>query len=614
MGFVCYNISYWKKGDKITEEKKMSKKQLIPVGVALLLIAGLIVYGVSTGMLSKYSYSDEEMDMNDYFQIFRPDALALILEDEVIEEQGLVQEETYYLPLGLVQDKFNSRFYYDKAESQILYTTPTQFYQIPLDASAYQVDGETKEFDHIIAIRSEETVYLSIDYLKQFANFSYEAFDEPNRLQLYLKDSTADAATIRKDTNLRYQGGVKSDILEELYQDEVVTVLETMEKWSKVKSSDSVIGYVENKYLTDETTVDRKVEKTYEEPEYTSIHKEEKINLAWHQVTTQEANSGVSRLLETTKGINVISPTWFYLQSDEGDIASVASADYVADMHSRGIDVWGLVDNFTSKDYSMAKVLGSTSARRNLIGQLIEKALEYDLDGINVDFESIDAECGEDYIQLLRELSIECRKNELVLSVDNYVPTSFTAHYNRKEQGMIVDYVIIMGYDEHYAGSPEAGSVASIDYVQQGIIDTVEAVPEEKVINGIPFYTRIWDVTGDVTSEAVGMAKAKEFLQQNGVEATWDDETCQNVAKFTADGRKYAVWMEDDQSIRAKLSVMKQYRLAGVAEWKLGFETPDIWDLIVDYLKDTDTFGTGQTEAESVSSNGMQQTVSANGL
>ncbi|MBE5871231.1 MAG: chitinase [Lachnospiraceae bacterium] len=592
----------------------MSKKQLIPVGVALLLIAGLIVYGVSTGMLSKYSYSDEEMDMNDYFQIFRPDALALILEDEVIEEQGLVQEETYYLPLGLVQDKFNSRFYYDKAESQILYTTPTQFYQIPLDASAYQVDGETKEFDHIIAIRSEETVYLSIDYLKQFANFSYEAFDEPNRLQLYLKDSTADAATIRKDTNLRYQGGVKSDILEELYQDEVVTVLETMEKWSKVKSSDSVIGYVENKYLTDETTVDRKVEKTYEEPEYTSIHKEEKINLAWHQVTTQEANSGVSRLLETTKGINVISPTWFYLQSDEGDIASVASADYVADMHSRGIDVWGLVDNFTSKDYSMAKVLGSTSARRNLIGQLIEKALEYDLDGINVDFESIDAECGEDYIQLLRELSIECRKNELVLSVDNYVPTSFTAHYNRKEQGMIVDYVIIMGYDEHYAGSPEAGSVASIDYVQQGIIDTVEAVPEEKVINGIPFYTRIWDVTGDVTSEAVGMAKAKEFLQQNGVEATWDDETCQNVAKFTADGRKYAVWMEDDQSIRAKLSVMKQYRLAGVAEWKLGFETPDIWDLIVDYLKDTDTFGTGQTEAESVSSNGMQQTVSANGL
>ncbi len=614
MGFVCYNISYWKKGDKITEEKKMSKKQLIPVGVALLLIAGLIVYGVSTGMLSKYSYSDEEMDMNDYFQIFRPDALALILEDEVIEEQGLVQEETYYLPLGLVQDKFNSRFYYDKAESQILYTTPTQFYQIPLDASAYQVDGETKEFDHIIAIRSEETVYLSIDYLKQFANFSYEAFDEPDRLQLYLKESTADTATIRKDTNLRYQGGVKSDILEELYQDEVVTVLETMEKWSKVKSSDSVIGYVENKYLTDEATVDRKVEKTYEEPEYTSIHKEEKINLAWHQVTTQEANSGVSRLLETTKEINVISPTWFYLQSDEGDIASVASADYVADMHSRGIDVWGLVDNFTSKDFSMAKVLGSTSARRNLIGQLIEKALEYDLDGINVDFESIDAECGEDYIQLLRELSIECRKNELVLSVDNYVPTSFTAHYNRKEQGMIVDYVIIMGYDEHYAGSPEAGSVASIDYVQQGIIDTVEVVPEEKVINGIPFYTRIWDVTGDVTSEAVGMAKAKEFLQQNGVEATWDDETCQNVAKFTADGRKYAVWMEDDQSIRAKLSVMKQYRLAGVAEWKLGFETPDIWDLIVDYLKDTDTFDTGQTEAESVSSNGMQQAVSADGL
>ena len=588
----------------------MSKKQLIPVGVALLLIVGLIVFGVSTGMLSKYSYSNEEMDMNDYFQIFRPDALPLILEDEVIEEQGLVQEEKHYLPLGLVQEKLNSRFYYDKAEEQLLYTTPTQFYQIPLGGAAYQVDGETKEFDHTIAIKSEEEVYLSVEYLKQFANFSYEVFYEPERLQLYLEDRTVNTATIKKDTNLRYQGGVKSEILEELYQDEAVTVLETMEKWSKVKSSDSVIGYVENKYLVGEGTVSRGVEKTFEEPEYTSIHKEEKINLAWHQVTTKEANSGVTRLLDASKGINVISPTWFYLQSDEGDIASLASADYVADMHGRGIEVWGLVDNFTSKEFSMEKVLGSTAARRNLIGQLIGQAQEYDLDGINVDFESIDQECGEDYIQFLRELSIECRKNELVLSVDNYVPTSFTAHYNRKEQGIIVDYVIIMGYDEHYAGSPEAGSVASIDYVQQGIIDTIEVVPEEKVINGIPFYTRIWDVTGDVTSEAVGMAKAKDFLEQNGVEATWDDETCQNVAKFTADGRKYAIWMEDDQSIRAKLSVMKQYQLAGVAEWKLGFETPDIWDLILDYLQGTDL--SGQAETGSVSANTTEGTVSAN--
>ena len=491
-----------------------------------------------------------------------------------------------------------------------MYTTPTQFYQIPLGGAAYQVDGETKEFDHTIAIKSEEEVYLSVEYLKQFANFSYEVFYEPERLQLYLEDRTVNTATIKKDTNLRYQGGVKSEILEELYQDEAVTVLETMEKWSKVKSSDSVIGYVENKYLVGEGTVSRGVEKTFEEPEYTSIHKEEKINLAWHQVTTKEANSGVTRLLDASKGINVISPTWFYLQSDEGDIASLASADYVADMHGRGIEVWGLVPNFTPKEFSMEKVLGSTAARRNLIGQLIGQAQEYDLDGINVDFESIDQECGEDYIQFLRELSIECRKNELVLSVDNYVPTSFTAHYNRKEQGIIVDYVIIMGYDEHYAGSPEAGSVASIDYVQQGIIDTIEVVPEEKVINGIPFYTRIWDVTGDVTSEAVGMAKAKDFLEQNGVEATWDDETCQNVAKFTADGRKYAIWMEDDQSIRAKLSVMKQYQLAGVAEWKLGFETPDIWDLILDYLQGTDL--SGQAETGSVSANTTEGTVSAN--
>lgn len=562
-------------------------KRMIPVGIAVLLIIILIGVGAKTGLITKYSYSDETMDMNEYFQIFSADEVPIILADEVLTDKGLLRDGQYYFSLDTVKEYINSRFYFDKTEQLVLYTTPTELYRIPVDSADYTINGQAASFTSNIATVSGEQLYLAVDFLKQYANFSYEVFHEPDRIQLYIADDTVKTAKIKKDTALRYQGGVKSDVLRQFTKGETVVVLETMEKWSKVKSDDALIGYVENKRLTDEGTLDRTVEQTYTAPEYTSIHKDGKVNMVWHQVTNTTANSSVLDLLSQTKGVNVISPTWFYLCDNEGGVASLADHDYVNAMHERGIEVWALIDNFTSTDFSTAAVLASTTARTAVIDALINAAEEYDLDGINVDFEQIDIESGEDYIQFLRELSIQCRQKQIVLSVDNYVPTGYTAHYDRKEQGIVVDYVIIMGYDEHYSGSEEAGSVASIDYVEQGIIDTVSVVPEQKVINALPFYTRIWDVTGNVSSEAVGMGKAIEFLQQNGIEATWDDETCQNVANFSTEDKSYAVWLEDAQSIRTKLNVMSHYNLGGVAGWKLGLETADVWDLIEQYINNT---------------------------
>lgn len=174
------------------------------------------------------------------------------------------------------------------------------------------------------------------------------------------------------------------------------------------------------------------------------------------------------------------------------------------------MQVWGLTDNFnTSVDTET--VLSSMSARKNIQDQLIEEALKYKLDGINIDFETIPESAGDDYIQFIREMSIKCRANEIILSVDNPVPQPYTAHYDREEQGIVADYVIIMGYDEHYAGS-DVGSVATMDFVTNGVKDTVAQVPSNKVINAIPFYVRIWntDSEGNISSEAVSMAAAKK--------------------------------------------------------------------------------------------------------
>ena len=212
-------------------------------------------------------------------------------------------------------------------------------------------------------------------------------------------------------------------------------------------------------------------------------------------------------------------------------------------------------------------------------------ALSCGMDGINVDFEQISADCGEHFIQFIRELSIPCRQNGLVLSIDNYVPMGGTNHYDREEQGIVADYVIIMGYDEHYAGSKEAGSVASIDFVEKGISQTVAEVPASKVINAIPFYTRIWETSDEgVSSQAVGMEMADEYVRAHNIPVEWNDETCQNYGEYTQDGVLYQVWLEDDSSIEVKLSIMDKYQLAGVASWRLGFEKPEIWDVIEAYL------------------------------
>ena len=246
--------------------------------------------------------------------------------------------------------------------------------------------------------------------------------------------------------------------------------------------------------------------------------------------------------------------------------------------------MWALLDNFSS-DVNTAELMSYTSNREKLVNNLVNDLLMVGADGINLDFEQISYEAGEHYVQFIREMSVACRANGLVLSVDNYVPRESTTHYNRKEQGVVADYVIIMGYDEHWGSGGVAGSVASLPYVLDGIEQTLKDVPSEKVINAIPFYTRVWKTNGgDVSCDTLGMVDAIDFVKENGIETTWDEECCQNYGEKTMNGIDYQVWLEDNESIAAKLSVMDSHNLAGVAEWKLGFENSSVWDVIAAYL------------------------------
>ena len=325
-------------------------------------------------------------------------------------------------------------------------------------------------------------------------------------------------------------------------------------------------------------------------PEYTNIQKDYKINLVWHQTTSMDANYNIIYDIANVKKVNTISPTWFSIASNDGTLDSLALADYVDTAHSNHMEVWPLVDNF-SENIDFTAVMNSTSARNKIENQLIAAAIEYSFDGINVDFENISEDAADGYIQFMRELSVMCRKNGIVLSVDVPVPMDFTAHYNRKALGEVCDYLMIMGYDEHYAGSEEAGTVASLSFEEEGIQNTLQEVAAEKVVSGIPFYTRLWctttneDGTTTVTSEAMGMNQAQQTLENNQVETSWDETTGQNYAQFNGEsGELYQIWLEDTESLTRKLELIKNYDLGGVAEWKLGLEDDSVWDLIAKYI------------------------------
>lgn len=542
-------------------------KSIIAVAVLVILVA---ILGIVTHVVMKYIPSSEKMDLNEYYGEMADGEIALVIGTEKLEERGLVVGDRVYLPLDVVNTYLNQRYYWDSANQQILYATPSELTS----------ESASSEAGDKVWVKDDK-VYLNLTYVQEYTDLDAYITKDPYRIAIQYKFKNVKTVTVKKNTSIRYRGGIKSAILTSVKKGTKLRLIEEMENWDQVATDDGYIGYIDKKKVGEAEKT--KFERSFNREQYSYLTMDSKVNMVWHQVTSTDANAYFADATANMTGVNVISPTWFYLTDTSGNIASIASADYVSQAHEKGLQVWGLIDNFT-QEVSTTETLSSTAARQNIISQLIQAAQDVGMDGINVDFESLSEDVGTHFLEFLRELSIECHKNNLVLSVDNPVPEDFTSHYDRAEQGRVVDYVIIMGYDEHYVGS-EAGSVASLPWVEQGVQDTLKEVPAKRVINAIPFYTRLWRTTGgNVTSEAIGMDQAQQTIADNNVETYWDKTTSQNYGKYDIDNSTYQIWIEDAQSVAEKVKLVSKYDLAGVSAWKLGFENSGIWKVISDNL------------------------------
>ena len=573
------------------------KKKTIPILTVCALIVIIVAIIGGSVLLRKYTPSKEHKDLTSYYNITADNQVAIVLNNELTSSYATLIDGHIYVDYNFVHDTLNSRFYWDHNENILLYATSRDLISAEADSNKYLITKSSVDYGRPVVKANSDSAYIDLDFVKEYTDLTYKYIKDPNRIIITNQWGDYETASVKKNSTVRVKGGIKSPILKDITETTDVTVIEQGDKWSKILTADGIIGYVQNKRMSDISTKTRTSDFTPDT--FAHITKDFNICMAWHQVTNSSANANIASVLSSTKGVNVISPTWFYLNDNNGNLANLASLDYVNYCHSQGVEVWALVSNLENKDADSAEVLTHTSKRQNLVNQIVSMAIQYNLDGINLDFESLNqSKVGDAYIEFVRELSIKCANNGIVLSVDNYVPTSYTAFYNRAEQANFADYIVIMGYDEHYAGG-DAGSVSSIGWVKQGVADTLTEVPADQIILGMPFYTRLWHLTPkdtsskdssdsndssyDVSSKIYGMRAADALLTDNDVTKTWDQESGQNYAEFTNGDSTFKVWLEDANSAEERLKIVKDNKLAGASFWKLGFETSDIWNTIIKY-------------------------------
>lgn len=562
--------------------KEQQKKKAAPVLVVLILIVLVGAAGVVSFLINRYKPGTEYMAGNEYFNLTDENSVALIQNGELLEEQAVLIGGEPYAAYTYVESQLNSCFYWDEETKGILLTTSGGVQTLlPGDAAIAKTPGGQPAVQQ----ESDGNVYISLDVVKEYTDLDYAYYSDPNRVVIRNEWDGVEQATVQSDTaQVRQKGGIKSLILADVQKGDTLLYLENLDNWCKVMTADGYTGYIQTEDISEPEAIEAR---TAKKDSYERITRDHKINLVWHQSTSTESNDAMAEMTAEMTGVNVISPTWFSVTDETGTISSLASADYVKLAHDAGREVWGLIDNF-NEAFDETTDLAYASVRSRIIEQLLAEAASCGMDGINVDFENLKEAGIPHYLQFLRELTSAAHTQNLVVSVDTPVPQAYTMYYQRGEQARFVDYMIVMAYDEHFAGSEEAGSVSSLPFVQQAVEEMTRVMPADQVICGIPFYTRVWTEKfgqSAITSEVLGMDGAKNYAKENQMTETWDASLGQNVATVETSDARYTIWMEDEQSMEEKLKVIQSADLAGVAEWKLGFERADVWSLISEYIE-----------------------------
>lgn len=575
----------------------MKKKQALPVLIIVGLIILVLLFIVGSKLIEKYTPTKEHKDLTEYYGITDDSQVAITLNNTVLENYGTIINDHVYLDYEFVHDILNSRFYWDANENILLYTTANDVISAKAEETSYSIGKSSTDYGRPIVKATADSAWVDLEFVKTYSDFTYSYYESPSRIVITNEWTDITVSTLKSNTEVRLKGGIKSPILANVKKGDVLTILEVDETWTKVCTEDGITGYVKsNKVKNTET---KTLVSEYEAETFNHKKLDKTINFLWHPVYSTAANSEISTILSSTKGVDVISPSWFKLKDNNGNISSYASSDYVTYCHDHGVDVWGMVKNLDleSSNIDVNYILTHTSTRQNLVNQIVSQAIQYDLDGINIDFEQLsESEIGDAYIQFLRELSIKCENNDIILSTSVYTPAAYNSVYKYGEQTDFVDYICLMAYDQHYGQASGEGSVASLDWVEEGVTNSLkEGIPANQLILGMPFYTKLWKLTPTsddnatevsymIGFENLGLTSAKNWMNNNITSPVWLEESGQYFGEVVKNGITYKMWLEDEASIEQKLKLMQKYELAGAAFWSSDLDNTSIWDVIIKYI------------------------------
>ncbi|MBR3812093.1 MAG: SH3 domain-containing protein [Agathobacter sp.] len=575
----------------------MKKKQVLPVLIIVGLILLVLLFIIGSKIIQKYTPTKERQALTEYYGITEDHQVAITLNNTVLENYGVILDGHVYLDYKFIHDTLNTRFYWDANENILLYTTASDVISAKADETSYNIGKSSQDYGRPLVKATADSAWVDLEFVKTYSDFTYSIYESPSRVVITNDWKEIISSTLKRKTEVRLKGGIKSPILADVKKGDVLTILEKDEKWTKVCTQDGITGYVPSDKV--KNTEKKTLSSDYKSETFHHIKKEQTINFLWHPVYSTAANNEISGIISTAKGVDVVSPSWFKLKDNKGNLSSFASLDYVNYCHNHDVEVWAMVKNMDldSSDIDVNHILTHTSTRHNLVNQIISKALQYNLDGINIDFEQLsESEIGDAYIQFLRELSIKCENNDILLSTAVYTPAAYNSVYKYGEQTDFVDYICLMAYDQHYGQASGEGSVASLDWVEESVKNTLaEGVPANQLLLGVPFYTKLWNLTPTSTDEAVdssyiigfenlGLTSAKKWMSNNISAPVWLEESGQYYGEVVKSGVTYKMWLEDEASIEKKLSLMQEYKLAGAAFWSSDLDNASIWDTIIKYI------------------------------
>lgn len=558
----------------IIQSPKRQKKKKIILG----LMIGILLI-ISSVLLLLYPFASKEK--SSYFNGEKP----ILLNGKQIGN-AITANDTVYLPLSVWQKNIDSAIAYDESSNSVIVTTKDKVVQFPTDSVSYFVNNEPVNLQfHPIKDENGE-VYVALDPLVDFYAITYSMLKDNGGVLLEQDGEKKTHATVtaaKKDEDykrLRTEPSLFSSYTAEVADKEAVTIEKEEDDYYYIRKENGIAGFIKKDLIKKEKTETVKVELKQNEPKLAKVNGP--IQLTWEAVYSKNPDTSTIKKME---GVNVVSPTWFKLSDNKGNVSNLGSTAYVKWAHQQKYQVWGLFSNDFSPEKTH-KVFKDYKTRQKVIRQLLVYSEMYDLDGINIDIENVNEEDGKYVTQFVREATPYLHEAGLTVSMDvTFIAGgNYSAFFERAHLSDLVDYMVVMAYDEHWATSPEAGSVASLPWVENNLDALMEEVSNEKLVLGVPLYTRLWEekANGEISSKALSMEKADEWVKKHKVSVTYDEETGQNYGEYYDNKTKstYKIWLEDEVSLTNRAKLVDKYNLAGIASWSRFFADETAWSAL----------------------------------